>query len=313
MGIFKPNINKMEAKKDIVSLIKCLRNKSWNIRVDAAYALGRIKDPLGAGPLIAALRDENIDVRASVAYALGEIGDSRAVEPLFESLNTENVFAVYEYQVEALGKIKDSRVIELMIDKLKSLQKIIDRYESSKKNVEDHFNSMGISNPLAYQGVDAAMKTEYDAACLFENIARKQLEKLLIILQEITGKDFREDTLKWKMWHEENKIERSKISVTFKVNLPLYTPINEPIYIAGGFNNWEPIGLPLERVNDKCATITKEFFEGEEIEYKYLRGAWERVEKKSDGGERCNRTLNIGVGEESLLVEDVVERWADSS
>jgi len=51
MGLFEPNVEKLEKKKNVKGLIK-------------------------------ALRHEDVHVRWSAAEALGEIGDARAVEPL---------------------------------------------------------------------------------------------------------------------------------------------------------------------------------------------------------------------------------------
>jgi len=72
--LFKPNVEKMKAKKDVKGLIK-------------------------------ALRYEDRDVRRAAVYALEEIGDARAVEGLRQALKHEDV-GLRMYVAEALQKIK---------------------------------------------------------------------------------------------------------------------------------------------------------------------------------------------------------------
>ena len=87
-----PNVEKMKARRNVNGLIKALGyKKDWEVRWDAARALGEIKDPRAVEPLSAALKDENEYVRKAAAYALGEIKDPRAVEPLIAALKDEEL------------------------------------------------------------------------------------------------------------------------------------------------------------------------------------------------------------------------------
>ena len=83
MGIFdklsKPNVEKMEAKKDVKGLIK-------------------------------ALRHEEQDIRRAAVYALGEIGDAQAVEGLRQALKHED-WGLRMYAAEALQKIKSKKIL----------------------------------------------------------------------------------------------------------------------------------------------------------------------------------------------------------
>lgn len=107
MGIFarsKPNVDQMKAKKDVAGLIKALKHKDGQVRGNAAYALGGIRDKRAVEPLIEALRDEASIVGYSAAISLGEIRDVRAIEPLVVALKGKNG-PVRERAAEALDKL----------------------------------------------------------------------------------------------------------------------------------------------------------------------------------------------------------------
>ena len=91
-------------KPAVEPLIAALHDANSTVRVEAAWALGEIKDRRAVEPLIAALNDEDVVVRASAARALGEIKDSRAVEPLIAPLNDVHPW-VREAAVGALKRI----------------------------------------------------------------------------------------------------------------------------------------------------------------------------------------------------------------
>ena len=85
---FKPNVEKMEAKRDVEGLIQALGHEDHGIRVNAALALGKLKNAGAVKALVDALRDPNEDVRWAAAWALGEIGKP-AVRPLVQALKDE--------------------------------------------------------------------------------------------------------------------------------------------------------------------------------------------------------------------------------
>jgi len=84
-------------------IIKDLQSDSWQIRWDAAAALGETKDPRGIGPLSIALKDENSYVRMTAARALGMIDDPRVMQPLIEALRDES----HGVQKNALLSLKE--------------------------------------------------------------------------------------------------------------------------------------------------------------------------------------------------------------
>ena len=62
--LFKPNVEKMSAQKNIKGLIKALNHqKDAEVRQHAARALGEIGDVRAVEPLIAALKDPDKYVR----------------------------------------------------------------------------------------------------------------------------------------------------------------------------------------------------------------------------------------------------------
>ena len=145
MGLFGPNIKKMEAKRDVEGLVKALKTKNEDVRRLAAAALGNIGDAKAVEyliealkneewsiqniaakslykigepsveSLIEALKDENEDVRRLAAWSLGKIGDARAVEPLLQLIKDDKNEFVRKGTIKALGELRDSRAIEPLL------------------------------------------------------------------------------------------------------------------------------------------------------------------------------------------------------
>lgn len=147
MRLFKPNIPKMLAKKDLRGLVEALGDKDPKIVWDAALALGDLKDPragdlllealgkpasrLGAiralgftsnlralEPLIAALQDNDANVRRSAAFVLPMLPDPRVVEPLAAALEDAD-HDVRWGAASGLAMLKDPRGIDLLIGLLR--------------------------------------------------------------------------------------------------------------------------------------------------------------------------------------------------
>ncbi len=83
-GLFgPPDVNKLKVKCDVTGLIKALNYEdSADVRMNAATALGELRDSRAVDPLITTLKDKDIEVRRKSATALGQIGDIKAVFPL---------------------------------------------------------------------------------------------------------------------------------------------------------------------------------------------------------------------------------------
>src|ERR1039458_9290709 len=88
MGLFwPPNVEKMQAKRDIEGLIKALGHRK--VREAAADALVKIGEP-AVKPLIGALNDGSESVRTAAEDALLKIGEP-TVEPLIAALRDASV------------------------------------------------------------------------------------------------------------------------------------------------------------------------------------------------------------------------------
>lgn len=89
-------------------LTAALKHPGWDIRFNAARALGEIRDPRAVEPLMDALGDSHRSVRLVTAKALGNLSDPKALDPLCQAL-TDRTRMVRNYAAWALGEIGDER------------------------------------------------------------------------------------------------------------------------------------------------------------------------------------------------------------
>ena len=97
-------------------------------------------------------------------------------------------------------------------------------------------------------------------------------------------------------------------NVTFIVTTPGGTPMQDPLYIVGSFNNWHP-GDPkfaMEKLSPNLFKITMKKPKGE-MEYKFTRGAWGMEEVDVFGNHISNRRLRTS----SDTVRIAIPEWAD--
>jgi predicted alpha/beta superfamily hydrolase len=100
--------------------------------------------------------------------------------------------------------------------------------------------------------------------------------------------------------------------VTFIIDsLPAYTPPEDTLFIAGDFQGWNP-GDPefaLQKNEENKWFITwNDVGAGINIQFKFTRGDWSRVEKGPNGEEIPNRTYTTVVGD---TVYFIIYNWAD--
>ncbi len=89
--------------------------------------------------------------------------------------------------------------------------------------------------------------------------------------------------------------------ITLIVNqLPTNTPQGSILYVAGSFNNWDPVASPMSLNPLGQWTYTVPAGTGT-LEYKFTRGSWPTVEGNASGGFRPNRTYVYGNGDTLLL------------
>jgi HEAT repeat protein len=112
------NIGKVAARKDVTALVDQLvtaaRDSNWQVRENAARALGDAGDNRAVETLITLLQDSEGEVRKNAAWSLGEIGDSRAAEPCIAMLNDSDP-KVRSAAAETLGKIGDGSAVKPLI------------------------------------------------------------------------------------------------------------------------------------------------------------------------------------------------------
>lgn len=94
-------------------------------------------------------------------------------------------------------------------------------------------------------------------------------------------------------------------------SIPEATPDDDHIYMAGGFNAWNPGDINhrlYTNSNGRWETVLDGFPEGISLEFKFTRGSWETVEKGPDGEEIPNREFTFGNGDTVFIT---IHNWAD--
>jgi HEAT repeat protein/predicted RNA-binding Zn-ribbon protein involved in translation (DUF1610 family) len=116
MWPFKPNIDRLKAKRNVTALVRALnyRDRFGSVRYAAREALVELRDSRAVEPLIKALENKNDEMRNAAAEVLGELGDPRAVEPLIKVLEKGAYYTV----AKALGQLGDSRAFEPLVKAL---------------------------------------------------------------------------------------------------------------------------------------------------------------------------------------------------
>ncbi len=101
--------------------------------------------------------------------------------------------------------------------------------------------------------------------------------------------------------------------VTFIVqSLPSNTPLQDNLYIAGDFNQWQP-GSPDYMMHKNAEgkwSITLPYqAPGSQIEFKFTRGSWATGEKGPNSEEISNRKYTFG---SSNSIDVTIAKWADA-
>ena len=97
MGMFdwivKPNIKRMEKRKDASSLLRALKHNDADIRKQAAQALGNIGEPSVMSSLVRTLKDKSAEVRRAAISSIEQYwwtGDPKIIEKLVLPLKDED-------------------------------------------------------------------------------------------------------------------------------------------------------------------------------------------------------------------------------
>lgn len=101
--------------------------------------------------------------------------------------------------------------------------------------------------------------------------------------------------------------------LTLKItSLPANTPATDSIYIAGNFNNWNPGNTDF--IVKKQADGTRQIILNPSVgnvDFKFTRGDWARVEGDAQGGEITNRVINYTGQPQTLNIS--ILSWKDLS
>ena len=91
----------LREKKAYDAFVAALGDKDAQVRMSAAWALGKLKDKRAVEPLASILKDKDEKVRVSAALALAKLGDKRAIEPLIEALKSKDKIGERYIKTEA--------------------------------------------------------------------------------------------------------------------------------------------------------------------------------------------------------------------
>ena len=107
----------LKGERAVEPLIQVLldKDKDWQGRNGAAYALGEIGDARAVEPLIQALTNKKLNAGLYAARALGNLKDPRAIEPLLQTLKDEDEHGIHgQAAAEALAMIGDPALESLL-------------------------------------------------------------------------------------------------------------------------------------------------------------------------------------------------------
>jgi AraC-like DNA-binding protein len=101
---------------------------------------------------------------------------------------------------------------------------------------------------------------------------------------------------------------QTKIEIT---KIPLGTPANAKIYLAGSFNNWKSDDVRfLFQQNPDGKTLSLNLPDSlKSFEYKFTRGSWDMTEGNFNGKARENRKYNSL--KDKGLIQTTIESWED--
>lgn len=214
-------LGRMKDPRALPALLAAFKDKSGYVRACVAAALGRIDAKRAVEPLIEALEgDADEDVRRYAAKSLGQIADPRAFEPLVAALKDED-FHVCEVAASALGALGDPRAIPQLVPLLS------DRYRSPREGAAGALIRIGrpaVEALTAALGKGDSQTPAWAAYALgkigdrraigplveaAEKARRRRsrwvLKRTAEALKGLTGRDFGENTVRWRVWWNRNK------------------------------------------------------------------------------------------------------------
>ncbi len=116
----------------------------------------------------------------------------------------------------------------------------------------------------------------------------------------------------------ENTNAKNQVTVTFNVAVPSETEnYHRSVFLAGNLHqlnshwpDWDPDGIEMSQHDENHWTITLTGPENATVEYKYVLGSWDHVEKDARCGEIGNRRVTLTKTPTELeVVNDSVQAW----
>lgn len=157
-------------------LVRLLDSPDNRMAVEAARALGRIKDPRAVDPLLAYLPKCKLLACTAAYNALVAIGDTRAVEPLIKMLREE---MPPHLAFVALVEFGDERALEAMIGYMKVNQQnkemSINGYHAHPESYQDFIKDLGAFE----KDMDDLIKT------IFQGIAKVKKQDEILMFYEL--------------------------------------------------------------------------------------------------------------------------------
>jgi HEAT repeat protein len=175
-------LGKMKDSGAIKQLRSLLYDKRSIVRTQAADALVRIGTPEAIHQLANATRDAAISVRENAAYALGESGDSSAVQPLIQLLK-DKITSVRIASIDALAQIRDPQAIPSL------------------------YSMLNDDDPEVRERTSLALKNHTDIQSLIDALSNKSVnvkENVLYLLWLMSGQNFDNDKAAWQEWYDKS-------------------------------------------------------------------------------------------------------------
>lgn len=91
--------------------------------------------------------------------------------------------------------------------------------------------------------------------------------------------------------------------------IPLNTPTNADIFVAGNFNNWNPGDPSFKLRKDETRYLTDLNIATGNIQFKFTRGSWATVEGNKNGSYIPNRNYQYSGGKDTLRLS--IQGWED--
>ena len=144
------------------------------MKINAARALGKLKDPRAAGPLVGALGDIG-SIQDAAAEALVQIGDP-AVEPLIEAMTPGRSGSVTrKWATKALGRLRNPRALEVLVRALKDQSR---RVRDEAAGALAKFGSQAVE-PLIAELADPRQEFRMRAVAALIKLGEPAIEPLI--------------------------------------------------------------------------------------------------------------------------------------